>query len=821
MRMTAPAPAPAPALAGSNQIRFISSWWLPRLLLIVCASAGTGCGNNVAELPGAEGDLLAGLSPSRSSGLTQSQRMTDGMIATEGDYWRTDMTSVVARDGVAVWDLGGVKDIHCGVLQGDNNDVYELTGSNDGTTYAPLWSAGPMDKPGMQLRQEQHLDNQARYVRLTAHGGDGSYSVGELALYTNCTKDWPPRLVARGGVSEEESAQWKLVVFAIASIAFLLLNRRGAADWMRLLIVVPLGLGLSAFLSWKDLWPIDDDRGQTYIRATVAAIAAVILLREWLAPERYPSSKRLTAAALAFLSIVSVGCYYHFGMPQFRDEAKGRISLVHPWDMRNYFPVAKYFNELHFDGVYLASVAAHLENHPDLTPAAVASLHMRDLDTNEITTAGQLMDQILDIHNHFTPERWESFKKDMKYFEDNMGVGGYLGSMQDHGGNATPVWILAAHLLWKNAPASELTLTLTGLIDPVLWIILFFVIARTYGARVMLVTLIVWGTTDFSRFGTNLMGSTLRADWMVALGLGACALRTRRWALGGGLLAYGGLIRAFPAFATLFLAVPPVWWLVDRTRASGKLPSLGEFRAAQRPALRAIAGAAATVVVLVGVSSALFGFSGSWGTWTRKIVMHAEQPNSNHVGIRNLVAFSPDTVARKAADEKRLEPWSAWQDTQRENFARRKPVFYLAVLVFLGAALVACRRMRLDQAAVTGLMMVPVFFYPANYYCHYVFLIPLLATSADDGPSAAEAQGGRTLFSWVSALILVMGVIQVPTLSNWTDVVYTYQSVILLGAFALILLALSRRGWRDLPPEAELRRPDELDEPSAPAAVSG
>jgi hypothetical protein len=73
----------------------------------------------------------------------------------------------------------------------------------------------------------------------------------------------------------------------------------------------------------------------------------------------------------------------------------------------------------------------------------------------------------------------------------------------------------------------------------------------------------------------------------------------------------------------------------------------------------------------------------------------------------------------------------------------------------------------------------------------------------------------------VSALILVMGVIQVPTLSNWTDVVYTYQSVILLGAFALILLALSRRGWRDLPPEAELPRPDELDEPSAPAAVSG
>src|SRR6185312_6800437 len=104
----------------------------------------------------------------------------------------------------------------------------------------------------------------------------------------------------------------------------------------------------------------------------------------------------------------------------------------------------------------------------------------------------------------------------------------------------------------------------------------------------------------------------------------------------------------------------------------------------------------------VGLSSAMFGFSASWGAWGRKIAMHAEQPNSNHVGIRNLAAFSPSLTAGRLAEQHRADPWTAWQETQRETFARRKPVFYLAVLIYLAAAVVACRRARLEQAALVG-----------------------------------------------------------------------------------------------------------------------
>jgi hypothetical protein len=551
------------------------------------------------------------------------------------------------------------------------------------------------------------------------------------------------------------------------------------------------------------------------VRAVVSAIAATLVLREYFWPEHFPVRRKLVVPMLGLLAVVSVGAYYHFGMPQFRDNAKGRQTLVHPWDMRVYFPVAKYFDELRFDGLYLASVAAHLDNHPGMAIDQLATVHLRDLHNNDMRTVHEVEDEVQAIRQRFTPARWESFKQDMKYFEDVMGAGDYLGSMQDHGGNATPVWIAGAHLLWRNARASELTLTLTALIDPALLILLFVVMARTFGTRAMLICLIVWGTTDFSRFGTNLMGSTLRADWMVALGLGACALKTRRWFLGGGLIAYGGLIRAFPAFSTFFLAVPPLWWVFDRLRQDKRLPSVGELGSSQSPALRSLAGAVGTVVVLIGVSSAMFGFSGSWVSWAKKIVVHAEQPNSNHVGIRNLVAFSPSMTAHKLADERRPDAWTVWQETQRETFARRKPLFYLAVLGFLGLAVFACRGRRLDQAAIIGTMMVPVFFYPANYYCHYVFLLPLLATRELARPW--DEPEGRTLFARVSGIVLVMGVLQLPTLANWPDETYTYESAIMMAAYALILYPLARDAWLGLTPleiaEAEEEASDEEEDP--------
>jgi len=221
------------------------------------------------------------------------------------------------------------------------------------------------------------------------------------------------------------------------------------------------------------------------------------------------------------------------------------------------------------------------------------------------------------------------------------------------------------------------------------------------------------------------------------------------------------------------------------------------------------------VVVLVAISSALFGFHDAWVTWGRKISLHAEQPNSNHVGIRNVVSYSPSLEGPKVADPSRIEPWSTWQDLQRETFAKRKALFYLGVLLYTGLAVVGCRRLRLDQVSIVGLMMIPVFFYPANYYCHHVFLLPLLATAAGDPKRLTEPEG-RTWFAYVSSVVMAMGFVQYFTLDSSageSDVTATYESIIMLIAYLLILYPMARRGWLGLPPADQ--ETDEGDEPPA------
>jgi hypothetical protein len=400
----------------------------------------------------------------------------------------------------------------------------------------------------------------------------------------------------------------------------------------------------------------------------------------------------------------------------------------------------------------------------------------------------EVASQLPAIRARFSPERWEEFKRDMKYFSDTMGGADYLGSMQDHGGNATPVWILPAYFMFNAAPAGEIIISLAGLIDPILVLLFFYVLWRTFGLRVMLYVVVIWGATDFYNFGSNLMGSTLRHDWLVALGFGACALKKGRYALGGVLMAYGGLIRAFPAMATFFLLVPMGWFAFDAWLARRKLPTVAEWRAGQRPALRAFSGAAICVIVLVATTSALFGVRGSWIAWKEKIEVHATGPSTNNVGLRNVLAFSPDLSAKALSEHRRAGPWADWGYAQRMTFAARRPLYYGILLIATALALIACRGRRLEEAALIGLLLIPFYFYPSNYYCHFVFLLPMAVVRP-------RLDRDKT-FASVFIVLAAMCIGQYFTLAEgWTDLRYTYQSFLLLIGFGIILLLLA---WESL-----------------------
>jgi hypothetical protein len=109
--------------------------------------------------------------------------MVDGQAPNDGDHWDSVYTAIMKPKAIVEWELPERRNIRALRLQGDNNDVYEVSGSLDGSTWFPIWSAGPVDMPGMQLRLQDRANAEARFIRLTARGGDSYYSVGEIEVF--------------------------------------------------------------------------------------------------------------------------------------------------------------------------------------------------------------------------------------------------------------------------------------------------------------------------------------------------------------------------------------------------------------------------------------------------------------------------------------------------------------------------------------------------------------------------------------------------------------------------------------------------------------
>jgi hypothetical protein len=286
--------------------------------------------------------------------------------------------------------------------------------------------------------------------------------------------------------------------------------------------------------------------------------------------------------------------------------------------------------------------------------------------------------------------------------------------------------------------------------------------------------------------GSNWAFATLRFDWKVALGFAVCALKTKRWVLGGAVMAGAGLLRAFPAFGCLFMVVPGFFWLAEQLIRHKKIPSREALRNMLQPALRSTLGAVLCVAILVVLPISLFSYSGSWGVWLDKITMHSAKWNVNHVGLRTLCAYDPDLVARKVIQRKQAEPWIDWQKTQTDTFNARKPAYFTFMALFTLLALLAARSRRPDQAALIGLLLIPIFFYPANYYLHYIFLLPLIVDDKPDNPR---------LWGWNTISLLALCFLQYFTIHLWTDERFTYQSWMLLTCYLAMLAPLC---WRSV-----------------------
>jgi len=694
-------------------------------------------------------NVLAERPPSRAEAVTDPHRLTDRVNALEGAGWNGPSASLLLPGAEVEWDLGAPTLLTGAAIQADSNDVYLLSISDDGRTWRDFTRFGGVERSGLRTRSASELNVTARFVRLSASGDDGRYSVSELELFAGSTDGstllrwkWVPRRPL-----EQTFLAWVLGMWALLALASRRLSRAALG------VLAASGLLATAWLVFERTPSTPDFVASVpWVRAAVALTAMAAVLREWLWRKSWPAHGGFVIGTLGVTGVMACWCFLNLGQPQYRDAGAGRGTWLHHYDLRSYYPTARYFPELRLDGVYAASVLAVAEGRG---LEAFDDQPLRDLKTDAMTTVRDSKAYLLEVRARFTPERWALFLEDMGYFRRAMGDERFLVSMDDHGGNATPVWFLTARALFASSAASDATFWRGVAADVLLLVLAFLALGWAWGARTALVALTVFGAMDFYQFGNNWFGATLRHDWLALWAIGLALLQKEKLVWAGAAIAWSAWLRAFPALTLVTLSFPVLW-------AGGNLllqKKGSEALAASKPLLRVALGVVLASAALVGLSIEVFGFE-AWTEWLRKVQILDRIPRVNNLAFRTHI--NPDKLA-----------WVA------------------ACAVSMLALFWALRRASLPRAAVWGVALVPIILNPSGYFLHCFFL---LTTLAAERPSA---EGPRTAPRGALVWLVVLGTCVASYFTNLTADVETHfrlDTWVLFGSLgALLLLELGAR----------------------------
>jgi hypothetical protein len=402
---------------------------------------------------------------------------------------------------------------------------------------------------------------------------------------------------------------------------------------------------------------------------------------------------------LWLVALVAGLAYFNFG------HFHGR-SAIHHWEQFHYYLGSKYFPELRYDGLYVASLAAEEEIGLRQNPQT----HTRDLRNNEVVRTTLLEGHQREVRQRFSDSRWRDFTDDVEHFLRSNNYRYITRIRLDHGYNPTPTWTFTARLFSRWLPARDGGLALVAWLDPLLLAALFFAIFKTFGSRVGCLSLIVFGLGYGWRYDW-VGGAMLRQDWLAAIGIAICLLDRKRYLLAGALIAYASMVRVFPA---AFLVGAAVLWCVALVQ--GK----------DRTWARRIAAGFALGIILCLLAGSLVGAGPSaWSEFRSNLEKHHDTWLTNNVGLKNTVLYDRSTMRRDLVDFSLPEPWIHWQARMNVLEDERRPAILLATALFLALVVLAARRQTLSQASVLGIVVIFSAVVLTCYYWVMLLLIPV------------------------------------------------------------------------------------------------
>jgi hypothetical protein len=494
------------------------------------------------------------------------------------------------------------------------------------------------------------------------------------------------------------------------------------------------------------------NEGTSAIAKLVLAGATLAVVAWGLARRRGTSTSTSASAigkVLRVLGVLGFVAYFNFGAFHF-----GGI-YVHLWDSLHHYLGAKYIDELGYDGLYDCIAVADAED-PVLGTRAAQRV-MTDLRTNRMTTAADVVAHPERCKARFSAERWSDFKTDVAFFRARFPDADWQNVTGDHGFNASPVWLLAAHPLAGDDPVTITRLGVLASIDIVLMLAAFAALVWAFGWQRAALAAVVWGTYFPGRLWWT-GGSFLRWDWLAALLAGLALARRDKSFAAGALLAYAALSRVFPGFALAGAVLAAGVALVRRQKVD-------------RAIVRLLAGAGLATALLVPIAGAVRSGPG-WSEFTRNLAKHTSIPSPNRMGLAVVVAFDP-AATRRVLDRQGGDARGRWETAQARSLERRRALWLALALAGVAAIAFAVRDQPAWAACALGLLLVSLFRPLACYYYAFVAALPLASERRADVAGIALA---LALASGIVARLSSFGV----------DEQYAAQSLLVVVTFAFM-----------------------------------
>ena len=693
------------------------------------------------------GNLAQG-KPADGTGLRGSPAVvTDGYLAPEGSFWEGPASIIMAANyGQVTIDLGAVYPIRALLLQADNNDVYHVEGSADAFTWREIWVAPPrMDMQGLRTRFVQlRRPAEARYLRVFGSDGDLNFSLSEVRAYCQLPTPWPPAIVMPPGLR-----WWH------------------PYDWWR----------------WVDNPRMVGIKGGIAVLGGMLLVWGIILRIRG----RPDAHQKLRDRALAVLGGLAFLCFWNLGHFHFN-------NYIHIWEHYHHYMGAKYFRELGYSRLYQCTAIA------DAELGGFMHKKLRNLVSNHLESAELTLADPNVCKSHFSVARWEAYKHDIAYFRTQFSRDRWEEAQRDHGYNHTPMWSLTGGVLANLRPASQSTVYLFAIFDPLTLCLMWALVWRAFGWRAMCVALLWWGTNYPARFWWN-GGGFLRMDWLVISMIGICLVKRGRMAGGGFLLTFGALLRIFPGFIVVGLMLKALMRII-RARKWVLAPEHKKF------ALGCITGMA----LLVPLSAALAGGGHRLGldAWIgsgsgeeheqgfiENSAKHLKTALTNNMGLHTVLSWEEKTRAIHTRNYSLEDPFDTWKAARRQVFEDRKLLFFALVVGFLVLLARAVEKHEDWVALSLGIGLIPV---AAELTCYYYSVMLGLGFLY----AKREGEGVAAGLLWVSALTCLL-----PGIFWWDDDAFTWISLVIVlyvaaaAAYMGAVQTAPQPAAAEAPPEGE------------------